>query len=76
MKYIFELFFVADAGTAFQRGRIADEKDFEKNFYFIADTDREKYNFLNDFRYDFGQTILTPSFPNYDGAHPKTHTWN
>ena len=30
---------------------------FKQNFYFIADTDTQKYYFLNYFRYDFGQTV-------------------
>ena len=48
-KLVLHSFFVADTDTAvlcsFERGRIADKNCFEHNFYFIADTDTEKYYF-------------------------------
>ena len=67
MKIIFGIiFFVADADRAvlciFEGGRTADKNWFRNNFDFIADTDTEKYYFLNYFRYEFGQngSLCTP----------------
>ena len=45
---------------AVRGGRTADKTYFGHTFYFIADTDTEKYYSSNDFRCEFGQTVCMP----------------
>ena len=64
--------FVADADTAVLCSfDIADQNYFGNNFYFIADTDTEKYYILfsNYFRYEFGQTVVGRSLMKIISQH-------